>query len=760
MKESTFPDWLEKAAKTILDECSKECDEKRKFMLPIWKRAEYYWNDVQDLFWNRMAEDWYTYDEEAGEDEIDAIKDANKIINIYRALGESIIAAATVGNLSIRFFPENADDPADLDKSRSFSDKSDYIQRKNNIRELRREALRIRWTQGLVGAYTYFKRDKAKYGTFKKDIISKRSVLNVSRTCPECGYNEENQYEDPNEIANAALPVPCPECNQSEQIPPEMMGMEDPSMAPPPPINMESIETMEEIPFVDGQEEVVRGCSVIELYDPLHLKVPAYVKKAADIPYVIVETDIHYAIARALYPKFADKINPGNTSTESHDRTQADHFYSIPSRNLVTLTRMWVKPEMYNLISDEGMATAKMLLKKYPNGKFATFINNEVMVACEDIDFDECWQFADSAMDTHIYHRAMGNAVIPIQDLTNDMVFITIDTIRHAIGETFVDDRVIDLNRYREGQTKPGSIYPIENKGGKSISDYFYSTKNASLSREVDTFMDRLMTWGQLVSGAFPSIYGGMLDEGSKTLGVYQESRQQALQRVAMGINSVDDMMSRIIYKATEVYDKNMEDEENYAIEHGSGFKNVTMRKAAPGAKIGRVETVQSEQFPTTWEQKRAFIMELIGQNNEAINSTIFSSENIGLMSKIIGIPELKVPGEADRDKQLHEIQELLQAEPVPVEGQIIEEGQQPQMQSTVAVDSQVDNNSIHIGAIVSWAISPEGIRTKKENPGGYANVMAHLDEHMLLASEQEAQNPPAEEEGKEKESSDGAAGE
>ncbi len=741
--EDKFPDWLKSAAKIILDHCNSDCDTKRKFMLPIWKRAEYYWNDVQDIFWNSTRDDWATFDERENEDEFDAIKDSNKIWNIYRALGESIIAAATMGNLSIRFFPEDASNPEDIDKARSFSDKADYIQRKNNIRELRREALKIRWNQGLIGAYVYFKKDKSQFGSYKKDVIANKEILNVNYTCPECQYNEAKAFTEPLDIANAGLPVPCPQCSMGQQE--DMQGMEGMEPLAPPPM-MEMEQQIESKPYVAGQEEAIRGCSVIELYDPIHLKVPPYATKKAQVNYVIVETDVHYSVARSLYPDFADKINPSNTSIESEDRSQADVVGVQTSRNLVTITRIWIKPELYNIISDEE-DSAKKLLKKYPDGKFSTFINSEVLVDCQNVDMDKCWTFSESALDTHIYHRSLGNAIIPVQDLTNDMVFITIDTIRHSIGETFVDSRVIDLNRYREGQTKPGSMYAIENKGNKNISDYFYSTKNASLSREVDAFMDRLQSIGQLLSGAFPSIYGGTLEEGSKTLGVYQESRQQALQRVALGINNVDDLLASAIHKATELYDENMEDDETYSTENGSGFKNVQMRKASPSAKVSRVEVVKSEQFPTTWEQKRAFILELIDKNNEAISSTIFSSENISLISKIVGIPELKVPGEADRDKQLHEIEELLQAEPVPVDEQIIEEGAEPRLQSTVAVDEQVDNNSVHIGTIVSWAISPEGIRAKKENPGGYANVMAHLEEHMMLQSMQEETNPAPEEE-------------
>lgn len=743
-EDPTHPQWLQDAVKFLHDHVTTESDEKRVLLRAIWKRAEYYWNDVQDIFLDVNSGEWATYSPDENETELSVIQDNNKVINTYRAFGESIIAAATIGNLSIRFFPENAESPADLDKSLSFSDKADYIQRINNIKELRRKAFAIRWNQGQVCSYVYRNKDK-KYGTYKQNKTATKPSLVTSKSCtgPNCTYIPEPSIVDaPEDFASLEQPLEmgedgqpiedlCPECN----------------------FPLKSQTTQEETSYITGIEIVDREGVAIEIYSPLEFIIPYYAKVPEDINYIHLRGEIHYAKARSLFPDYAKKIASGRMvdNSEALDRQQADHQSPTISTNLVTISREWYKPEMYYVLlsPDENDTVLTDLQEEYPEGLHAIYVD-DCLVKCENIDMDKHFSFVRSALDTHVYLRALGNAMIPIQDMENDLVFITMDTIRHAVGETFYDSRILNSKVYAKQQARPGQMYPLNLKGAnRPVAEYFHTLKNAALSQEVDRFHERLESRGQLVTGAFPSIYGGQFGEGSKTLGVYELSRSQALQRVTIPANGIDDFLAETVSKATVLYDEGMEDDEVYTTEDGaSGYKNITLRKSSPEGNIARVEAVKSEQFPTTWEQKRAFVMELLDKQVDPANpiaATIFASDNISLMPRIIGIPELKVPGDADRNKQLHEIQELLKSPPKtvpPEQAAIIQQqaqaaGAPPEQiqqmlapKTTVDPDFDVDNDQIHIDSIVSWAVSPEGIRVKKQTPELYENVILHLRAH------------------------------
>lgn len=786
-EESPFPPELEATSRVIFDHCNRDCDEKRKYMLPIWRRAEYYWNDIQDLFFREDIWDWRTFEEEAGETEINAIRDNNKNVNVYRAYGESIIAAATTGNLTFRFYPGNADEPADLDKSVSFSDKADYIQRVNKIKELRREAFKIRWTQGLVASYTFYEKDGKRFGTYKSDIIGETQAQITSKRCsnPDCSYEAPStRAETPADFVAESQGQLAPELSpEMSMAPPEMppqmqspSGGELPPMMPPqapPPPQLPQLDpygdelcpecngpldvdrSVESTPYVIGQEEKSRGCSVIKLFAPTEFKIPFYCKKPSEVPYIIIEAEVHYATARRLFPKFAKQINPTKSEdpTEAESRNQADIYGISPSNNMVSIQQMWCKPDMYYILDPEALDTLTPddMLSKYPDGVHKIKVGN-ILVFCANVDFDKHWTFVESALDTHVYIRPLGNAVVPVQDMENDLVYFTMDTIRHQSGETFFDSRIINAKVYRDQMAKPGNKYPMNNIGNKPVGEYFHDVPGATLSQQVDLFHERLESRGQLVSGAFPSIYGGQFSEGSKTLGVYEQSRASALQRTTIPADGIDDFLSSTIHKAVVLLDENMEEDEIFPVEDGGGFKNVMLSKSAPGAKIARVEIVKSEQFPTTWEQKRAFVMELFDKNLEPINATVFDIENVSLMARIIGIPELKVHGDADRNKQLHVIQKLLKEEPIvpqiPPEMQAIDpaslppeiQAQAQQMfgpKPSIEPDLDVDNHEVCFAVTVAWGVSREGINAKERNPAGYENVMLNLRAHKMILDQQ-----------------------
>lgn len=714
-------DWLESATAVLRDAAIKDCDNKRKFMLPIWTRADYYWNGIQDLFWDETISNWRTFDSERSNTEFDALRNANETINTYRAYGESIIAAATIGNLSIRYFPANADAAADIDKSYTYSDISDFIQRVNNVRDLRRQAFKIRWNQGLIGAYVSYVRDAKEYGHFDKPILGTESKMIVDRSCTDCGEQiTHDELTTPEDYAldqglEQEYSMTCPECGGT---------------------NITSSEHEEEVPYISGREQVPKGCSIIELFSPLQMRVPFYARTPAEINYVVVEGEVHYSTARRLYPKFADKIGPNHVEqTEAYDRSQADLYSQLSSYELVTIRRVWCDPSFYYVLHDRQEDFKKMN-KEYPEGYLAHYVN-DMLVEYKAESLHDRWSFVKSPLDTHIYCAPLGAPMIPVQNMENDLVYITMDTIRHGIGETFFDSRLIDSKTYNDHAQNPGSMVPVNlTFSNKPIQEHFAQLKSATLSREVDFFSKKLESAGQLVSGALPSIYGGAMQEGSKTLGVYEISRAQALQRITIPTNSIDDLMTEAVYKAVKLYDENMLGDENNVVYNEGQYQNVMLRKSVPEGKIGRVETVRSEQFPTTWEQKQAKVFELLSMGIEPINATIFSSENVNLMGRIIGIPELKVPGDVDRTKQLREIAELLKAQPIVDEFTGMET-------SSIPPEPDIDNSEVHISTIVSWANSIEGLRVKQQNSDGYKNVMLHLAEHkMQLAPEAPGQTP------------------
>jgi hypothetical protein len=274
---------------------------------------------------------------------------------------------------------------------------------------------------------------------------------------------------------------------------------------------------------------------------------------------------------------------------------------------------------------------------------------------------------------------------------------------------------------------------------GKSLNDAFYEVKTASLSQEVAQFNNFLQQMCQFTMGSFPSVYGGP-QEGDRTAAEYSQSRTQALQRLSIHWEVLSEAFAGLMSKSTSSFFKNIKYDERYTLRKGNSFFNVLIERAKASGKIGKVLHEVSDQLPTTWVQKRAMMFQMLGMNKEPVDMTAFHPNNMHLLKSVIGIQELFVPGEDDRNKQLSEIIELIAQQPIGPE------------QSSIPPELGIDDDAIHIQTCKAWAVSEEGQFIRRTNPAGYENVVFHMHQHEMNAQMEAMKNagagmgqPPAE---------------
>ena len=170
---------------------------------------------------------------------------------------------------------------------------------------------------------------------------------------------------------------------------------------------------------------------------------------------------------------------------------------------------------------------------------------------------------------------------------------------------------------------------------------------------------------------------------------------------------------------------------------------NAFIRKSSLTGSVGRVMPEPGESFPLTWNQKSDVLKEMISSGNEQVLSVLFSAENSEQVARLLGFPELHIPGQHDRNKQTWEIAKLITAE--PTEG-VDQEGL-PSYEPTLDIEPELDDDQVHIQVCKSFLLGPRGIILKEENPGGYMNVIAHMKKHeqslMMKTMQQHEQTNP-----------------
>jgi hypothetical protein len=150
------------------------------------------------------------------------------------------------------------------------------------------------------------------------------------------------------------------------------------------------------------------------------------------------------------------------------------------------------------------------------------------------------------------------------------------------------------------------------------------------------------------------------------------------------------------------------------------------------------------DKYPRLKSQQRSVVMQLLGSGDPELLAIVSEPANMRQVKSIMGLRDFVIPGEDSSNKQLREIEFLLQGQPIPTMAQG-PQGPQPQLTSTIPVNPLLDRHEIEFKEIVRWANSPVGIKAARENPMGFANVQAHAVEHQQNIQKPGQAKPPAE---------------
>ena len=673
----------------------------RELLIPFWKRAELYWEGQQNIVWSHADNNYIGVGRPSTDasinEEIDSLL-YSKVNNIYRSHGESIIAALAQSDLAVQFFPEDAENTNDVQTAYAFSKIEEIIKKDNNAEMLLLRGLFLLYNFGMIAAYTYNKFDK-KYGTYKSEKFEDGEREYKILSCPACG-NTENVASD-----YPTSEMFCPQCGAQ--------GMPE-----------ESEVMFETFQKSIGFEDLPKMRQIIKMFGPLNVTFPHYATCQEEIPYLKYSFEVHETVAMSMYPDIAEKIRAQDLEGTERWGRESNSYRNLSPQGLVTIDCYWFRPSCY-----WGLQTGQReeLEKNYPSGIYLVYVN-DILADSKNESLDDHWVITENPLSNHLHGHPIGESLIDIQDITNDLMNITVQTAEYGIPQTYVDPEVVDLEKLSQVQVAPGQLIPAKPRPNKSLRESFETLQTAQLSREIEPFANYIEKSGQFVVGSFPSIYGGNV-QGSRTASEYAQSRNQALQRLSIHWKVLKTFWARTMRLAVTEFASNLKYDEKIVSRDGDSFVNQFIRHTEISGNVGRVESETSEAFPLTWERKRDVLMDIISTGNEQILSVLFAPENSEQIARLLGFPDLNIPGKFDRNKQIWEISQMIR-EPA-MDGMNPETGQS-QFKSTVPIEPELDDDVVHIQTCKSYLLSPRGIYLKQENPGAYMNIVAHLQEHEM----------------------------
>jgi hypothetical protein len=739
MSHNIPEDNIQRLLKEVVDHFDKEDMAVRERQIRTWRRLKLFWEGFQKAWYSEVAHDWRIWDETEGDDTDQSYYD--KPINVFRAYLESIIAALSVTVPPIKCFPDDADSTLDLSTAKAGDKIAQLVYRHNDVPLLWLHALFIYCTEGMVACYSYPKSDE-KYGTYEKKNYESVDEQHQYTRCPNCGFEINDEVITPEMQPQLDALKAKAELNRDKYAPDnediiiqdELQNNEE-DLCPAclmqiaPELQRETLVVTRLVGVT--QEPKTRVC--LEVYGGLYVKVANYAMKQADTPYLIYAYETHYALAIERYAHLhgknaltAKKIAAATGPRDPYEQwgRLSPQYQGEYPLNTVTIRNCWLRPSAFNILG--AKEDVDLLKKKYPNGAKVVLVNDEFAEACNEA-LDDCWTLTHNPLSDYIHFDPLGLLLVSIQEITNDLISLILQTIEHGIGQTFADPGVLNFNAYRQMESTPGGIYEATPKSGKSIGDAFHEVKTADLSPEVMPFAQNIQTLAQLVSGALPSLFGGAV-AGGGTASEYSMSRAQALQRLQNTWKMLTTWWKQIFGKAIPMFiEETHEDERDVQRRKDGSFVNVFIRKAEMEGKIGKVELEANENLPMTWSQQKDIIMQLLQSANPEILAILGSPENLPVIREAIGLTDFFVPGEADVEATYDDIKLLLNSEPIPTGDPMM-----PEMPS-IEVDQDYADPEIGFEIVRKWVRSEAGRQAKIDNESGYRNVLLYGKMYQML---------------------------
>jgi len=523
---------------------------------------------------------------------------------------------------------------------------------------------------------------------------------------------------------------------------------------------------------------------VATVYGTLESKVPITARSEDECPYVFLTDDPDLKSAKAEYPDFAKEIKPstaglGESAYErmarlgvlqgSRSQAQLGDAYT----HLVTRLHAWLRPvaftgEYYDDpleapeesdFDENGqvLTVAAKLKQLFPSGCHAVFIG-DVYVASWDESLDDALAIGFPYPGDGMSRAAMMDRGIVVQDRFNDDRNAYAEVKDHGWPSTWVDADEAEYDSFASQKADPYAIRQKKYRAGVTTEQQFFREPDPAIPATFVADTEGLLTLLYFMLGTPPALFG-QAETDQKTAAGFAQMRAQAMGRLGLAWSAIQKLMARMYYQAALAAAANPDHSEEIVVA-GAGGPAMTLRlERLTKGKFGAYADEDSS-FPESTSAKRAQLMQIVEMAAQSpVGMSLFESpDNWEQFKELLGFPELELVEATARNKQVREIEILLEQSPVPPAPEDVAAAQTahaaaaviastegspppapPSLESLLKPSIPVDELDFHAyegRKGQEWLSSEECWRQLAlGNQAGVLNVKLHTKEHLKLAA-------------------------
>jgi hypothetical protein len=663
----------------------------------FWQELQYGWFDPFSMNWRLPGGGSGLTPQDADEQQ-----DGGKfmfVTNFYQAFGLSFIALISQDVPSVVFYPVNVDRAEDIAAAKEALLAAELIEFNNDVSEMLTCVGYLLWTDGKIGSYTRYVVDGDRFGNQSVDELESDTAPlgSDTYTCPECGAQVPSQG-----VQQGLL---CPQCGAP---------LSDEYMQQAPMVNVPSVTMTKQLP--NGQE-------IISIIGGLELNTPIWAYEQHEFPYLQWQREVHRAKLKATYPHVSKKIGQ-MSGVEGPDDTYArvsrlGVAQGMPTlhpgdslNSLVTFMQTWIRPWAFSVLEDEQIR--QKCIELFPQGCYVAFAG-ETYCESRNEAMDDKWRVMHALPGDGQSRPSVGNSMIQVQERYNALDNIMMEQYEFGIPPIYADPQTLDFDALSNQVSEPAAYYPARAKPGQPLGNSFYQPNPPVVTADMVKYQQELVgPVAQMLTGLFPAVYGGSMDD-VKTASAYAQARDQALGRLGMVWRRLKQFYSDTMQVAVKcMRDNRVEDAQIPFKNNGGEFdaKRISIQNLS-GNIQARPEA--DETYPRLKSQQKAVIQQLMSVDDPMIQKFFAEPKNLELVVSLMGLTDFSVPEADSRIKQLKEIDGMMQG-------------------IMAVVDPILDNNMAEFMECQRWANSEDGQKARVGNPQGFMMVREHAMQHAMLA--------------------------
>lgn len=485
----------------------------------------------------------------------------------------------------------------------------------------------------------------------------------------------------------------------------------------------------------------------ITVHGVLESKVPILNRQMKQWGYLILSEERDQYLAKEDYPDFEKDIS----SEADGGEAQYERFARLnvlsgrrgmdsALRYICTEHNAWIRPARYRKAPENVRGELREL---FPDGLHATIVSGKLVKCIAEVMESCCvaaWPVPGKGKGKSMLHD-----VVPIQGSYNDVKNMQREQAEYGIPATWVDGRAIDSEAISEQLSVPGAIHVINPAAGTNVENSVKQEDAMQLSPQVIAMGPQLLQDAEFIISDPPSLYGAVQEGVGDVYATNKLLSDKAKSLITPAWMAIQGLWAETYEIAIPLRAQQSKGE--MSIDGPHGRETFDPAGLLDGKFTWRTD--RDSAFPeSTADQRAAFrstMTDLVAAGDLA---TASHPDNMKLLQIYSGVPDIVILPANSRDKQLWEIEQLLDEAPVPNQNdpqwqqqaqRAISQGMQPPqppMMSSVQV-GKYDFHQFEADKCKEWLSSPAcREQLQQGNHEGVQNIELHCDAHMAAISQ------------------------